>query len=79
MIKIIVVLENILVLIYHLYGFSSDILKYHELLTICNLIYNTRLKEAEKSSNFWRQDFAETVCFFTCVLDTVVFFKCIYS
>jgi hypothetical protein len=37
-----------LVLIFHLCGFSSDMLKSDELLTICNLIYNTRLKGQKK-------------------------------
>jgi len=40
-IRIIVMLVKILVLIYHLCGFSSNILKFHELLTICNLYHQT--------------------------------------
>jgi len=72
-IRIIVMVAQVLVLIYRLCGFSSDILKSHELLKICNLIYYTRLKEAEKISTSWRKHFAETVFFSTCVLDTIVF------
>jgi hypothetical protein len=60
MIRIIVTLAKVL-FIYHPCGFSSDILKSHELLTICNLIYNTRVKETETISTSWKQHFAEMV------------------
>jgi len=63
-------LVQILVLIYHLCGFSSAVLKSHELLAVCNLI---KMKETETFNNSWRQYFVQTVCFFTCVLDTAVF------
>jgi hypothetical protein len=57
MIRIIVMLIQILVLIYHLCGFSSAVLKSHELLTVCNLI---KVKEAEAINTSWRQYFVET-------------------